>query len=571
MKLSRYSWFFFIREFPRQTFTMLLCLLLAGAADSVGAFSILPLMGGLLGQEPTQSALTAKLTMLFEAVGMPATLGNLLLVFCAAMVCKAALSLLAYKQTGYVEAEVTTQLRSSLLDNLLKAKWSYYVSQPVGPLAYALSTECAQAGVALRVICQALSHFIQAASYLWVALFISWQLVLGAIVASVLFFVLFRLLINAVRRAGVRQVEAVNAMVAFFTDALAGVKPLKVMGVEELFMRCIRSLSDKYKDAARQHAFSFGLLVSTQEPLLVILLAIGLYVSRHVASFDIAVIFTMAIFFHRILTRVMSTQQSLQQYALQESQLHSLLGKIDTIREHRQSSSRGASVRFSRMIELCNVSFQYGDTIVLDNFSMSIPFQAITAIKGHSGAGKSTITDLVTGLISAQSGDVHIDGVPLADIDIQQWRSQIGYVPQEVFLFNDTIRNNLLIGRDYPDHVLWEALAKAGAKMFVESCPAGLDTEVGEQGRSFSGGQRQRLMIARALISNPRLLILDEATSGLDQATQAELLTTILELKQHMAILAITHSDALVAASDRLHHVGEGKQNPTHRSGDIGV
>src|SRR5512142_2140674 len=107
MRLPRYSWFFFIREFPRQTFTMLLCLLLSGVAESLGAFSILPLMGGLLGQGSTPSPLIAKLTALFDAVGVPATLGNLLLIFCTAMIGKAMLTLLAYRQTGYVEAEVT--------------------------------------------------------------------------------------------------------------------------------------------------------------------------------------------------------------------------------------------------------------------------------------------------------------------------------------------------------------------------------------------------------------------------------------------------------------------------------
>lgn len=553
MRFATPSWFYFIRQFPRHTISMLFFLTLAGVVESVGAVSVLPLLGGLFGKDASTNPLMDKIHTAFHGAGVDPTMGNILLIICAAMVLKGLLTFMAYQQTGYVEAEITTRFRNELLDRLLRAEWSYFISQPSGRLTFALSTEATQAGVALRCICQVASYLLQAASYLLAGLYISWTATFGALAVGGIFFWLFRNLISFVRQAGSRQVDALNSMTSFFTDALSCAKPLKVMAAEERFLHCIRALSERYKIAARQRVLGVGLLTTVPEPILTIMLAGGLYWSKSTLNVDEAMLVTLAFFFHRLVSRLSMAQQSLQQYALQEAQLASILGKIDEVARHEQPKDRGLPVVLRQGVRLDNVSFSYGDTPVLRGLNLDFPVGSVTALSGPSGSGKTTVTDLVTGLMRPSSGKVLIDNVPLEDVDIRAWREQIGYVPQEVFLFNDTVRSNVAIGREFSDAEIWAALGKAGARAFVESNPQGLDAVVGEQGRGLSGGQRQRLMIARAVIAGPRLLILDEATTGLDPATADEIMATVARLKQDMAVLVVSHQDSVRKVADRVY------------------
>ena len=147
--------------------------------------------------------------------------------------------------------------------------------------------------------------------------------------------------------------------------------------------------------------------------------------------------------------------------------------------------------------------------------------------------------------------------MPLEEVDLVHWRSQIGYVPQEVFLFHDSIRANVVLGRKVDDDLVWKSLEEAGAREFVESLPEGLDTTVGEHGRALSGGQRQRLMIARAMYNRPRLLIFDEATSGLDGAVEAEIFSSLLQIKSRAAIIVVSHQGEIMNFADKVYDFGE--------------
>ena len=179
---------------------------------------------------------------------------------------------------------------------------------------------------------------------------------------------------------------------------------------------------------------------------------------------------------------------------------------------------------------------------------------------GPSGAGKTTLLDLVVGLQQPESGRILIDGVPLGEIDLRQWRRQIGYVPQESVMVDESVIYNLALGEEgLGEAEIREALRAADALAFVEAMPEGLHTRLGEGGSRLSGGQRQRLAIARALVHKPRLLILDEATSNLDAEAQAAVVETVKHLKGSLAILAVSHQDLLIEAADRIYRLAGGK------------
>jgi ATP-binding cassette subfamily C protein len=187
---------------------------------------------------------------------------------------------------------------------------------------------------------------------------------------------------------------------------------------------------------------------------------------------------------------------------------------------------------------------------------MEIPAHKISTINGPSGSGKTTIIDLVIGLIRPNGGEILIDGVPFEQIDVKAWRRMVGYVPQETVLLHDSILYNVSLGDpQISEAQVIDALKKAGAWDFVCEMPEGLHTFVGERGGRLSGGQRQRIAIARALINDPRLLILDEATQGLDQPGSAAFYARIAEVRGELgcAVLMVSHElHVVMSASDRV-------------------
>jgi ATP-binding cassette subfamily C protein len=207
-------------------------------------------------------------------------------------------------------------------------------------------------------------------------------------------------------------------------------------------------------------------------------------------------------------------------------------------------------------LQLNNVDFRYdkdGGPATLEAIDVIIPAGSTTAIVGHTGAGKSTFADLLLGLMTPETGSILIDGVPLTGPLLANWRRSVGYVPQDNFLFNDTVRANLLWARpEASDEDLRRPLSIAACDGFITALPEGLDTMVGERGVRLSGGERQRLGLARALLRNPTLLVLDEATSALDNQTERAVQSAIELLHGSMTIIIIAHRLSTIRGADRI-------------------
>jgi ATP-binding cassette subfamily C protein len=179
---------------------------------------------------------------------------------------------------------------------------------------------------------------------------------------------------------------------------------------------------------------------------------------------------------------------------------------------------------------------------------------------GVSGTGKTTVVDLVIGLLQPQAGKIWVDDLPLAEIDLRRWRKMIGYVPQDTVLLHDSVRLNVTLGDpSLNEEDVVHALRAAGAWDFVSAMPQGMDSSVGERGGKLSGGQRQRIAVARALVQRPRLLILDEATSALDPESEVAIGRTLQELSGNLTIIAISHQPALAKSADRAYRLQDGK------------
>ena len=280
--------------------------------------------------------------------------------------------------------------------------------------------------------------------------------------------------------------------------------------------------------------------------------------TRFLFDYGIATFAMLGFLFWRVVVQVNRVQTAYSGMAHLEPYFWSLHGMIEeTAAEDERWPGRNALPDGPFDIEVDSVSFGYADHLVLSDFSCRVPSGKLVAISGPSGSGKTTLVDLLLGLHRPHGGAIRIGGVCLHEIDLDQWRAAIGYVSQEPILISDTVRMNVTLGDPAKkDAVIQTALQEAGAWDFVRELDGKLDATVGEAGARLSAGQRQRLLLARALVRKPRLLILDEVTAALDSRSEEGIIATLLELRGRVSMVAVTPRPALVEAADETIHLG---------------
>lgn len=557
----------FLRAQPARTALLIGLLFLAGLTEGLGIATVLPLLELGVAEEGHQpSAFSQAVADALHAIGVSPRLEVLLALVVLAMVLKSALNLLAMQQVGFTVSRITTNLRLSLIRGLLQARWHYFMSQPIGRFTNSLSGEAARAAAAYRAACTLMARLIQVVVYTVIVFLISWKIALFAIGAGVMVTLLLSRLVRSSRAASRHQTMLTRSMISRLTDALHGIKPIKAMSREGQFQHLLEGEARSINEASEQQIMASETMRSAREPLLVILLSVALYASVSMGGQSLAALFVLAFLFNRVVGRITALQLDYQGMVMAESAFWSMTENIESAEEQREESHAHSLVPcLSRGIELRNVSFSYGPKRVLSGVSLTIHAGEFVAFVGPSGAGKTTIADLVVGLHAPTEGAVLIDGVSLAELDMRAWRQQIGYVPQEMFLFHDTVYTNVTLGdADIPREAVEHALKASGAWHFVMQLPEGLDTVLGERGSKLSGGQRQRIAIARALVREPRLLVLDEVTTSLDPRTEAAICDTLRELGGSVMIIAVSHQPAMMEAAGRIFRVDAGRITESH-------
>ena len=295
----------------------------------------------------------------------------------------------------------------------------------------------------------------------------------------------------------------------------------------------------------------------------VLALSVILYLAVDVFHLPTAAILLLLFIFSRLVPRLVTLQQTFQEILSVVPALDAIENLIaDCEKAPERTTDTQEPIELGSGIELRDISFSYagsGALRQLHSVSIEIPTGKTTAIIGSSGAGKSTIADLLLGLITPDGGDVLVGGRTLDQVHLSSWRDQIGYVAQDTFLFNDTVRFNLeWAAPGASEREMKDALASAAAG-FVSILPAGLDTVIGERGVRLSGGERQRLSLARALLRHPRVLILDEATSSLDSENEERIFRAIQKLHGSMTIIIITHRLSTIRSADVIHVLDSGR------------
>lgn len=446
------------------------------------------------------------------------------------------------------------QFVDAFLESTIQTRWRYFVTKPVGEIMNTVQKECPAAALIYSHITTLFSSGMQLAILTISSLYISWQASVLGVVGGVLVIGIFNFLPKILKSRGKIYQQSNKVTSGLLHDFFANIKPLKSMNKDFDLFRQIEPRLDSEVVIRRNLSFMKGAIGVMMEPIIVIFICLILFFALETLKMSFAESFVLIVIFYKLMSGWKVFSQSIMSIAEYEGYFWAVKEEIEKTKREKEVMTGELEYVFSDHITFRAVDFEYIEgQKILNQLSFDIPHNQLTAIVGASGSGKTTIVDLLCKMHEPTGGRIMIDGVDLHDIKTQFWRSQIGYVPQEFFMLNNTLRHNVTLGDDrFSDEEILSAMRKAGLSMLLTELDEGLNTMVGEKGVRFSGGQRQRISIARALLRRPKLLILDEATTALDPETEKAICQELRGLTQDTTVIAISHQSAILSVADNV-------------------
>ncbi|KKJ77010.1 hypothetical protein WH95_10115 [Kiloniella litopenaei] len=552
-------------HFPIRTPILLSVMVLAGVTEGLTMALVLPLLNLLgLGGTGTETSLLEKaLSKSFDYLGLSPDLPTILTLFVTIVIAQAAI----YICQGWISANVQNALvkewRLKLLRACLHARWGFIASNRSGDFVNAIVMEVFRAGGAFYLIFQFIAGLIVTCVYIGLSLMASPLTTLSLIAGGLVAVFSTRWIVVRARVIGQESVAQNEKITTFVGEIFSGMKTIKAYASERDVYNRVEQDSEELRRLSTINSFDPYLIRATFEGFGIILFA-GLFVAgAGTLNIPLELILLVIAAFIRLYPRIMQMQQHLQT-------MNSIFPAVGKVLELTQSAEAASQYIRPEQHKVTNniaadISFEalhinYGDHKVIQGLDLRIPSRQMTAIIGPSGSGKTTLIDCILGLTDPHSGKVLIGEHPLENLDLPSWRQQVGYVGQETFLFNATIRDNLRFGNpEASDEEIQKAARAANAEDFILKLPGGYDAAVGDRGVRLSGGQRQRLGLARALVGDKMLLILDEATSALDSESEKRVLEAISRLHGHITVISIAHRISTVRNADKICVVEEGR------------
>lgn len=556
----------------RNAILLLALMMLMGLSEVFGVASVLPFISVLL--NPSVVNENGILSWVYKFFEFPDL--NSFFVFLGLIVFFVVIINLIIKAfTNWAMARFSHMrsysIGSRLLNNYLHRPYDWFLQQHSSDLGKSVLSEVQE------VVTQSLMPSVQLIGNVIVALFLVILLIIVdpivALVALVLFGGAYALIYVVLRKylakLGAERLSSNRQRYQVAQEALAGIKEVKVFGTENEYVSEFNHYAEKFSKCIASNQvigqlprfFLEGIAFGSM--LLIILFNID----NDALNSVLPIVTLYAFAGYRLMPALQQIYQALTKIRFSKCVLNTVykdsLVKISILDEFALDALKPLSVKHD--IVFSNVTFAYPGSAVpaLENFDLNIPARSTVALIGSTGAGKTTAVDLLLGLLAPDGGDIRIDGRPLAENTLIQWKKTIGYVPQNIFLFDDSIAKNIAFGvaeQDIDMSAVERAARTAELHDFVLSkLPEGYDTVVGERGVRLSGGQLQRIGIARALYHDPDVLILDEATSALDNLTEKAVMDAVHNLSHKKTIIMIAHRISSVKQCDVLFLLDNGK------------
>ncbi len=479
---------------------------------------------------------------------------------------------LTYKQNSFITRN-RNKMISRVMAEFLNRPYEKYLGADIPTVFRITDSDIPQTFSLILAMLQLASEVVVS---LLIFVVLLWQNVFMTLFIIAVFGLLTLFIIKvfkpALNRIGAKNQSIQSRIAKWRIQATYGLKDVKVLNREEFFVRNYYETGRVGADVARNYAVLNNtprLLIETVF-IVSVLSFVAVYIggggeaeaiTKTIATFGVAAIRVLPSVnrINTYITEIAYNQPSLDfvYENLQEGM------KTDAMLAERKANSQTEKIKLEDKIELDHISFHYPDSpkAIFKDAHMTVPRGKSVGIIGASGAGKSTIVDVLLGLLHAQEGKITCDGVDIFK-NYESWLAQVGYIPQSIYLIDESIRDNIAFGIDadkIDDKRLWEVLEEAQLKEFIEELPEGLDTTIGDRGVRLSGGQRQRIGIARALYNDPEILVFDEATSALDNDTEAAVMEAVNSFHGKKTMIIIAHRLNTIEKCDIIYKVENAK------------
>ncbi len=464
-----------------------------------------------------------------------------------------------------LEESVAHHLRTRAFDAVLAARWSFVLDRQRSDIITVVATGAERSGYSLGEMLTGAVTLVVALVTAVVALLVEPLLAAIAIAGTL---VLGAVLSTSIRRAyylGDEYSESDRTVHSVMTDSLDSIRLVRAHDAADVWRGELASAFDESRAVQVAYVRHSATLTAASQVGVVISAAILVLVAMwlEVPPPTIVVVLLLVARLARSVQSLASTAQRMAHGLPAVRDIEDLTSAAEAAAEHPEEAGEAvvvAPVPGAPLVALRGVSFRYPSSQGgVSDLTFDLPTGEVTAITGASGAGKSTTADIVLGLLEPDAGDVLIEGHSLTRAGLRAWRARVAYVPQETILIPGSLRRNLLwsVG-EADDAGCWSALDRAAAG-FARDLPEGLDTRLGDRGIRLSGGERQRVAIARALLREPDLLVLDEATSSLDDVTEAAVLELMVSLGPAVTVLVIAHRRSTIEAAAHVVELSSGR------------
>jgi ATP-binding cassette, subfamily B, bacterial MsbA len=554
----------FIRPFAWTLPALVVLGLASSLAEGIGIGLLIPLLNVFLQDQPsTAGGAVEWLETIGSGLGREARLILLSGCILGLVILKSAIISAFFGLSAWVNGQVSHRLRTALFRQLLGVGYAFIVSNDAGRLANTLETETDRTSSALAALASLTISACAVLAFVALLVLLSWQLTLVVLGGAVPLSLLVRFVARRAHRLGHNLVEASAEASKRVWETLSAMRLIRVSGQEEREQARFDAASDALRAATVRMELVNDLTRPILEPLYVpVFLACILY--AWYAEIGVATVLTFLLLAYRLQPYIKTLDGSRIRLATYAAAVQDVASMLD---ERGKPYIRSGSRPFTGLHEdiiFDRVSFAYGgahaDKPAVRDVSFRIDKGSIMALIGPSGAGKSTLINLLCRLYDPTAGEIRVDGTPLRDFDLATWRSRLGLAGQDLDLVTGTVRDNIAYGCPNADDVAVIAAARrADAHGFIEALPAGYATTVGDRGVRLSGGQRQRIGLARALLRNPDVLILDEATNALDSLSEAEIQRVLGELAGRLTMVIIAHRMSTIRNADRVVVLGDGR------------
>ena len=398
--------------------------------------------------------------------------------------------------------------------------------------------------------------------YLGFSVLLDWRITLSAVGAGMVVFILFRRFMTLTKQYSLRVVKEDERLQGGLVEFMQFYKYLKSTSRISTTGQYLEDIIHRATHLRFKIAIIGGFLANLPESLAVILVSLLLYVEIAFFGKEFSLIAVLILLFYRTFMRVVTLQSSWQKFLSGSGALKVIPEALEKIAKLKEQGGIIKKDKLDNAIRFHNVSFSYDTKLILSSISMEFKKNTVVALVGASGVGKSTIVDLVSGILKPTTGEIMFDRIPYQNLDVSWLRQHIGYVTQEITMFNGTIADNISFWDDRPKEDVMrrveEQCRKAYCTDFIERLPFRYDTMVGDRGINLSVGQRQRVAIARELYRGPDIIVFDEATSALDTESEQYIQKSLDAIKGTKTIILIAHRLSTIKNADYLYVIDQG-------------